>query len=105
MRPDRAHTLTTEQIAAALAAEGTVAGAARRVGAGRGAFKANAWRHGLLPLPDIPEDLGERYRAGATVAELANHYGIGPTTITRWLTATGVASRATWQRTRPSDTP
>ena len=54
MRPDRAHTLTAEQIAAALAAEGTVAGAARRVGAGRGAFQANAWRYGLLPLPGTP---------------------------------------------------
>lgn len=77
---ERAGDLTAGQIADALAANGSVAAAARALGVGRGAFTAHAQRHGLLAAPAIPDDLAGRYADGASIAALAEHYQTGATT-------------------------
>jgi len=91
--PDKAAKLSKEEIAAALASHRSVAAAARALNVGRAALAAEAQRHGLRTGPGIPPDLGERYRSGATLADLARHYDTGTTTITRWLAAAGVPRR------------
>lgn len=97
---ERAGTLTAGQIADALTANRSVAAAARALGVGRGAFTAQAQRHGLLAAPAIPEDLASRYADGASVAELAKHYQTGTTTIVRWLDTAGVTRRPRGRRPR-----
>jgi len=77
----------------ALAGHRSVAAAARALGVGRAAFTARAQHYGLLGGADIPGDLAGRYQAGASIRSLAEHYQVGPTTITRWLDAAGIPRR------------
>lgn len=92
-RKERARSLTREQIAKALADHGSLHAAAQALGVGRGALTAQAQRYGLRPAPAIPSDLAARYRAGASISELARHYEVGTTTVTLWLDVAGVPRR------------
>jgi hypothetical protein len=91
---DKAHQLNEDQIRNAIHAQQSVAGAARQLGVGRAALAARAQQLGVLPPPaGIPTDLAQRYQDGDSVRVLASTYGVGPTTITRWLDAAGVPRR------------
>jgi transposase-like protein len=91
---DKAHQLNEDQIRSAIRAQGSVAAAARQLDVGRAALAARAQQLGVLPRPaDIPADLPQRYQNGDSVRLLASTYGVGPTTITRWLDASGVPRR------------
>lgn len=92
-RTEGARALTREQIAEALSAHGSMSAAARALGVGRAALTAQAHRYGLRPAPPFPRDLAKRYQGGATIAELAQHYDVGTTTVTLWLDAAGVPRR------------
>jgi hypothetical protein len=99
-QPDSGHELGRDEIQGALANHRSVAAAAKAVGVGRIVFTARAQRLGILPGPDIPSDLAERYQAGASVRDLAEGYGVGKSTITRWLDAAGVARRGPGRQPR-----
>src|ERR1700722_2751786 len=54
---------------------------------------AEAQRHGLRHTLDPPDDLLDRYHAGATQTDLAAHYGVATSTVVLWLQAHGITRR------------
>lgn len=41
----------------------------------------------------LPSDLADRYRVGATLGELADHYGASSSTIRNWMSRLGIERR------------
>lgn len=99
-RPDRAASLTNQEIADALDAHRSISAAARALGVDRAALTAAARRHQLLPAPTLPADLADRYRDGATIAQLARDHHTSTSVIVGWLDAAGVARRPRGRPTR-----
>ncbi len=92
--------LDADQIAAALAAHGSIAAAARALGVGRAALTGRSHRLGVLERPACPSDLAGRYQAGASLTQLAGHYGCSVQTVRTWMIAAGIPLRPAGRRPR-----
>jgi hypothetical protein len=91
---------TEAQVRAALDQQRSLAAAAADLGVTRSWLGAEAQRLGLRHSFDPPADLLERHRAGATQAELAEHYQTAASTIGYWLQALGAPRPARGRRPR-----
>lgn len=92
-QPSRAPLLPKQQIADALDTHRSINAAAKALGITRAALMAEAHRHGLRRTLTPPRDLLDRYHAGATQTQLADHYGVAVSTVGLWLQAKGVTRR------------
>jgi transcriptional regulator with XRE-family HTH domain len=92
-QPSKAPRLSKQEIAAALDSHRSINAAAKALEVTRAALMAEAQRHGLRHTLTPPRDLLERYQAGATQTQLADHYGVAVSTVGLWLQASGVARR------------
>jgi hypothetical protein len=80
---------TAEQVGTALQQHGSVNAAAKALGVPRAWLAAEAQRLGLRHSFEPPADLLERHHAGATQAQLAEHYQTAASTVGHWLHALG----------------
>jgi hypothetical protein len=81
---------TAKQIEAALKHHQSINAAAKALDVTRTWLAAEAQRLGLRHSFDPPDDLLQRHHAGATQAQLAEHYHTAASTIGYWLQALGV---------------
>jgi hypothetical protein len=88
-KPSTAASFTAEQIGAALEQHQSINATAKALGVTRGWLSAEAQRLGLRRSFEPPGDLLERYHAGATQAQLADHYQTATSTVGHWLHALG----------------
>lgn len=86
--------VTDDQIHGALAEAPSIRDAARCLGLHPDSLYDRARRAGLLPTwPVGPDDIADRYQAGASVAALADAEGVSPRTVRRWLRSRGATMR------------